>query len=177
MVDLGLIDRATNFFLRPKEYKKPTPKEKKNIQDKLYKRQKGKCKLCGETFGIRHLELDHIIPWKEYGSEAMTNKQLLCSSCNKIKGTGTMAQARKKLKEKYGVKPKTKSKPKKKPKKKSTPKKEDEWGYPTIDLGGGLSSKPKKRKTKKKTKKTKSPKKKTTKKRRKTYDPLLGIYR
>ena len=52
----------------------------------LYHLQRGRCGGCIERFGQRHLEVDHIVPFSNDGSELFDNKQLLCSSCNRIKG-------------------------------------------------------------------------------------------
>ena len=52
----------------------------------LYHQQRGRCHGCRQRFDQRHLEVDHIVPWSDEGSELFDNKQLLCSSCNRIKG-------------------------------------------------------------------------------------------
>ncbi len=54
---------------------------------KLYGEQEGYCNGCGEHFMMRHLEVDHIVARTSGGSDHIDNLQLLCSSCNRIKGT------------------------------------------------------------------------------------------
>ena len=44
------------------------------------------CKMCGRVRTLDDLEVDHIIPVSLGGSDALDNKQLLCSKCNREKG-------------------------------------------------------------------------------------------
>ena len=86
-------------FAEPKRSRpKFTPKEK----DALYKEQGGKCKGCSKKFDMRNMAVDHIRPFSRGGGERLTNLQLLCTACNSLKGAGTMAQLKQKLK-KQGV--------------------------------------------------------------------------
>ena len=52
----------------------------------LYGEQGGYCNGCEEHFTPRHLEVDHIIPLAKGGNDHISNLQLLCSSCNRVKG-------------------------------------------------------------------------------------------
>ncbi len=67
------------------------------IKNQLYKEQKGKCNACGTDFEIHHLEIDHIIPKAKGGGDYYENYQLLCSSCNRIKGDRPMEYLRMKI--------------------------------------------------------------------------------
>ena len=70
-----------------------------DIKHKLYGVQEGLCNLCGGWFYIQNLEVDHKIPRSKGGPDDDTNLQLLCGHCNRVKGDGTMAEARVRLAE------------------------------------------------------------------------------
>ena len=119
-----------DFFDEPKRSR---PKFSQREKDALSKEQGGKCKGCGKKFDKRNLTVDHIRPFSGGGGERLTNLQLLCGACNSLKGNGTMAQLRKRLREQGVVKSSsrktgaaaktTRSARKPKPKSQSTPKK------------------------------------------------------
>ena len=52
----------------------------------LYGKQEGYCNGCGEHFQSRLLEVDHIIDKSAGGTDHISNLQLLCSHCNRVKG-------------------------------------------------------------------------------------------
>lgn len=62
-------------------------------KNKLWLGQAGECALCKTYFDKRHFEVDHIWPRAKGGNDHISNLQLLCGSCNKIKGQRTMAEA------------------------------------------------------------------------------------
>ena len=65
---------------------------------KLFSRGKeGKCNGCAKKFDMRNMAVDHIKPFAHGHGERLNNLQLLCTACNSLKGTGTMAQLKKKL--------------------------------------------------------------------------------
>jgi site-specific DNA-methyltransferase (adenine-specific) len=82
------IPKRTDLKITPKS---PTVKER------LYKQQGGKCNACGEDFKIWNLEIDHIIPVIKGGGDYYENYQLLCGSCNRIKGDRPMEYLRMKI--------------------------------------------------------------------------------
>jgi 5-methylcytosine-specific restriction endonuclease McrA len=49
------------------------------------------CARCGEADSLKPLEIDHIVPLERKGENAKHNLQPLCSGCNKLKGTKTVA--------------------------------------------------------------------------------------
>ena len=52
----------------------------------LFGRQEGICNGCRTEFPFRIFEVDHIIPKSRGGTDHIDNLQLLCPSCNRIKG-------------------------------------------------------------------------------------------
>ena len=79
--------RADLGRMRPYRSHKPT----------LYGLQSGHCAGCAEHFEARHLEVDHIISRGKGGTDHIENLQLLCASCNRIKGDRGMEYLRVKL--------------------------------------------------------------------------------
>ena len=63
----------------------------------LYGAQEGNCQGCGEHFQLRNLEVDHIIATARGGTDHLDNLQLLCGSCNRIKGDRGMEYLEAKL--------------------------------------------------------------------------------
>ena len=63
----------------------------------LYGNQEGDCAHCGTHFEMRHLEVDHIIARSKGGTDHIDNLQMLCGSCNRIKGNRGMDYLRKRL--------------------------------------------------------------------------------
>jgi site-specific DNA-methyltransferase (adenine-specific) len=69
----------------------------KSVKERLYKEQNGKCNACGKDFDLLNLEIDHIIPKSKGGGDYYENYQLLCGSCNRIKGDRPMEYLRLKI--------------------------------------------------------------------------------
>ena len=63
----------------------------------LYGEQGGYCAGCATHFEPRNLEVDHIISRGKGGTDHVENLQLLCGSCNRIKGDRGMEYLRVKL--------------------------------------------------------------------------------
>ena len=64
---------------------------------RLYGEQTGDCAGCRVHFEARHLEIDHIIARRKGGTDHVDNLQLLCGSCNRIKGDRGMEYLKTKL--------------------------------------------------------------------------------
>jgi len=56
-----------------------------SIKQKVYEKQKGKCKVCKKVFKIEEMEGDHITPWHEGGKTIESNCQMLCKDDNRRK--------------------------------------------------------------------------------------------
>ena len=63
----------------------------------LYGEQGGPCAGCSEHFKPQHLEVDHIIAVAKGGTDHISNLQLLCGHCNRVKGDRGMEYLRTKL--------------------------------------------------------------------------------
>ena len=63
----------------------------------LYCEQEGRCAGCGDWVRYENLEMDRISPGSAGGQYVVGNVQLLCGSCNKIKGNRDMQYLRQHL--------------------------------------------------------------------------------
>ena len=61
---------------------------------RLYGVQEGVCAGCETHFPFKVMEVDHILPQSRGGTDHGDNLQLLCTHCNKSKGSKTMAEWR-----------------------------------------------------------------------------------
>ena len=52
----------------------------------LFGQQEGPCNGCRGDFPFKLFEVDHRVPHSRGGTDHLDNLQLLCSSCNRIKG-------------------------------------------------------------------------------------------
>ena len=69
-----------------------------NEKRALYGSQEGRCGGCRVHFELRNMEVDHVVPRVKGGPDHITNYQLLCSSCNRRKGSRSQAELIAKLK-------------------------------------------------------------------------------
>ncbi|MCY4436926.1 MAG: DNA methyltransferase [Chloroflexi bacterium] len=56
----------------------------------LFGRQEGVCNGCKMDFPFKIFDVDHVVPQSRGGTDHIDNLQLLCSSCNRIKGDRPM---------------------------------------------------------------------------------------
>lgn len=74
-----------------------TGKWRNEIKDSLYGKQSGNCNGCHVHFLKNNLTIDHRIPKSAGGTDHPDNLQLLCGSCNSIKGNRPMEYLRKRI--------------------------------------------------------------------------------
>ncbi len=74
----------------------PRPNSREN-REALYGQQAGYCAGCATHFELRNLEVDHIIAQSKGGTDHLSNLQLLCGNCNRVKGDRGMEYLRTKL--------------------------------------------------------------------------------
>ncbi len=65
----------------------------------LFGLQEGLCGGCEIFFPFRNLTIDHKLPRSKGGTDHFDNLWLLCGACNSVKGTGTVAELRVRLKD------------------------------------------------------------------------------
>ncbi len=70
----------------------------------LYGEQGGLCNACATLFELRHLEVDHIIAVSRGGTDHLSNLQLLCGNCNRMKGDRPQEELIAKLTDKGWIK-------------------------------------------------------------------------
>ena len=67
------------------------------LKELLFFHQTKRCAGCSETKDFKDLEIDHVIPKSNGGSENRDNKQLLCSHCNRVKGNRSQVYLKQRL--------------------------------------------------------------------------------
>lgn len=80
-----------NRFTNKEGKREPIPKD---VMDKVWNRDGGKCVKCGSQ---ENLEFDHIIPFSKGGATTYRNMQLLCKKCN-LEKTNRIGQSNDNLK-------------------------------------------------------------------------------
>ena len=54
----------------------------KDIKQRVYQRQKGKCRICKEYFELSEMDADHKKPWHKGGRTIESNCQMICRTDN-----------------------------------------------------------------------------------------------
>ena len=72
--------------VQPDFHSKLTPREREDIKEHYFGKQKGVCLGCGTHYDYKIFHLDHRKPRSKGGRDEKENLQLLCGSCNSRKG-------------------------------------------------------------------------------------------
>ena len=83
---LQVLDAVTTT---PHKAQRTRPTFPQDVKDLLHRRQRGRCRGCGEAVPARIMTVDHIHPFSQGGTDELKNLQLLCGSCNSTKLDGT----------------------------------------------------------------------------------------
>ena len=79
----GYVTDRTDIPQRT-DIEKPKPyHQNKHV---LFGQQEGLCNGCKGDFPFKLYEVDHVVPKSKGGTDHIENLQILCGSCNKIKG-------------------------------------------------------------------------------------------
>ena len=70
----------------PKRTDIDVPRHYRQNKHVLYGQQEGVCAGCKMDFPFKIFEVDHIIPQTRGGTDHLSNLQLLCPHCNRVKG-------------------------------------------------------------------------------------------
>ena len=79
----GFVTARTDM---PRRTDIDTPIPYRQNKHVLFGQQEGLCNGCRGDFPFRIYEVDHVVPVSRGGTDHLDNLQLLCSSCNRIKG-------------------------------------------------------------------------------------------
>jgi site-specific DNA-methyltransferase (adenine-specific) len=96
--DAGLFKDFANTSIVPKRTDIKIELPSASIKESLYKEQNSLCNGCSHEYLLKDLEIDHIIPKAKGGGDYYENYQLLCGSCNRMKGDRPMEYLRLKIK-------------------------------------------------------------------------------
>lgn len=78
---------------------KQLPYNHPQIRQYLFGKQSGHCNACQQEMPFKVFEVDHIVPRVKGGKDNIENLQLLCTNCNKRKGSMDNDEFIKKIRE------------------------------------------------------------------------------
>lgn len=59
----------------------------KSTRDVVYENGHGVCAICGRPVDKKNFTIDHIVPLARGGKNEVSNYQIACSDCNRLKGS------------------------------------------------------------------------------------------
>lgn len=80
--EAATLERAHAEMRGEAQASRPREPISEAVRHEVWRRDQGKCVDCDSR---ENLELDHIIPWSEGGSNTVRNLELRCESCNRTK--------------------------------------------------------------------------------------------
>ena len=83
----GFVTSRADIPKRTDVEKTPNYRQNKHV---LFGQQEGVCNGCKMDFPFKIFDVDHVVPKSRGGTDHIDNLQLLCSSCNRIKGDRPM---------------------------------------------------------------------------------------
>ena len=81
------------------------PADLQTIKETLYASQQRRCNGCKYEMPLHALTIDHIVPRSKGGLDTASNLQLLCHTCNAIKGNRDMPYLRTRLRQRGILQP------------------------------------------------------------------------
>jgi len=91
-----VIIKNNSVYLFNKNYSMWTREYSKYDREKIFKRDNYTCHWCGKKFPISQLEVDHLIPLVENGSNKEDNLVTSCRTCNRQRGIKKLNEMQKK---------------------------------------------------------------------------------
>ena len=81
--------QRTNRYLenlRSKAIKRLTRRKRRHIpkkrRERIFKRDRGRCRYCDTRLGFDEIHVDHIRPISKFGSDWSSNLVIACPDCN-----------------------------------------------------------------------------------------------
>ena len=80
---LGISEEQYILLISSSQRKKSARRISKKKRLKVFERDHWACKVCGSR---SNLTVDHILPVSKGGGKELSNLQVLCGTCNELKG-------------------------------------------------------------------------------------------
>ena len=103
-----MLDIFGSFPVGPRRRPTFTPEERRAV----YRKDQGKCYLCGARLNSNSFQVDHKTPTDRGGAHRLGNWGAACGGCNARKGNRTVAEYRRWLRQQQAARrPKAPPKP------------------------------------------------------------------
>lgn len=80
---LGISEEQYILLISSRQRKKSARRISKKKRLEVFERDHWSCKVCGSR---SNLTVDHILPVSKGGGKELSNLQVLCGTCNELKG-------------------------------------------------------------------------------------------